>query len=85
VRFRHCVVVTSSLLVLVVSTATQNSGAKTQVASDAIPRMIKFSATASCQSRLTDEMDYLSQGRGWSFFQTCPVEYVRQAKTASAK
>jgi hypothetical protein len=69
-RFRHCVVVLTSLLVLVVSTATQNSGAQTQVASNAIPRMIKVSATPSCQSRLTDEMDYLSQGRGWSFVQT---------------
>lgn len=49
-RFRHCIAVVASLLAVVVSSAAQNSAARTQVASDAIPRMIKFSGTAKDES-----------------------------------
>lgn len=44
--FRHCIAVVINLLIVVVSTAAQNSAAKIQSASDAIPRMIRFSGTA---------------------------------------
>jgi hypothetical protein len=49
-RFRHCTVVVTALLVVVVSSRAQNPVAKTQAASDAIPRMIRFSGTAKDES-----------------------------------